>query len=239
MSRQEIAAAIARHSESELLVDQPYEDRKKVRVTGRFTVESLSPHRVLDAERPPPTGTEVAAASWCRPAARHARVTRHCLAGRAGLRDSRDRDQAAASGWPLRGVTCGGPPGWVKPTPKFAHCPSWLSRGHWVQTPAGRQPGDTADAEMVVAGADVCLTVIRLADGEIVKTCGSRSLGVDHGPRRRGQAWRLPYPATRAATRTFRAITVRTMGASDRRGVLCSSHRPSRRVKAIPRTSRT
>jgi adenine-specific DNA-methyltransferase len=63
MSREEIDAAIARHSESELLVDQPYEDRKKVRVTGRFTVESLSPHRVLDDERPPPSATEAAAAS--------------------------------------------------------------------------------------------------------------------------------------------------------------------------------
>jgi adenine-specific DNA-methyltransferase len=63
MGREEIDAAIARHSESELLVDQPYEDRKKVRVTGRFTVESLSPHRVLDEERPPPTATEAAAAA--------------------------------------------------------------------------------------------------------------------------------------------------------------------------------
>ena len=62
MSRDEIDGAIARHSESELLVDQPFEDRKKVRVTGRFTVESLSPHRVLDEDRPPPTGTQAAAA---------------------------------------------------------------------------------------------------------------------------------------------------------------------------------
>jgi adenine-specific DNA-methyltransferase len=63
MSRDEVDAAIARHSESEILVDQPYVDNRKVRVTGRFTAESLSPHRVLDAERPPPTGTEVAAAA--------------------------------------------------------------------------------------------------------------------------------------------------------------------------------
>lgn len=63
MRSHEIDAAIARHSDTELLVDQPYEDRKKVRVTGRFTVESLSPHRVLDDDRPPPTGTESAAAT--------------------------------------------------------------------------------------------------------------------------------------------------------------------------------
>ena len=61
MTREQIDAAIARHAESELLVDQPYEDRKRVRVTGRFTVESLSPHRVLDEERPPPTNGQAAA----------------------------------------------------------------------------------------------------------------------------------------------------------------------------------
>jgi adenine-specific DNA-methyltransferase len=63
MSREEIDAAIAKHAESELLVDQPYVDNRKVRVTGRFTVESLSPHRVLDEDRPPPTHTQAAAAS--------------------------------------------------------------------------------------------------------------------------------------------------------------------------------
>jgi adenine-specific DNA-methyltransferase len=54
MSRDEIDAAIARHAETELLYDKPYEDAKRIRVTGPFTVESLSPHRVLstDEERP-------------------------------------------------------------------------------------------------------------------------------------------------------------------------------------------
>jgi adenine-specific DNA-methyltransferase len=47
MSREEIDAAIARHAESETLFDRPYEDRKIVRVSGPFTVESLSPHRVM------------------------------------------------------------------------------------------------------------------------------------------------------------------------------------------------
>ena len=47
MSRQEIDAAVKRHAEFELLYDRPYEDKKKVRVTGPFTVESLSPHRAL------------------------------------------------------------------------------------------------------------------------------------------------------------------------------------------------
>jgi adenine-specific DNA-methyltransferase len=47
MSHAEINAAIARHAETETLFDQPYEDPKRVRVCGPFTVESLSPHRVL------------------------------------------------------------------------------------------------------------------------------------------------------------------------------------------------
>jgi adenine-specific DNA-methyltransferase len=47
MTRQELDAAIARHAESETLYDQPYEDNKRVRVCGPFSVESLSPHRML------------------------------------------------------------------------------------------------------------------------------------------------------------------------------------------------
>ncbi|MSP12158.1 MAG: site-specific DNA-methyltransferase [Chloroflexi bacterium] len=47
MTREQIDAAIARHTETETLYDQPYEDHKRVRVCGPFSVESLSPHRVL------------------------------------------------------------------------------------------------------------------------------------------------------------------------------------------------
>jgi adenine-specific DNA-methyltransferase len=47
MSRDEIDAAIKRHADFEMLYDKPYEDNKKVRVTGPFTVESLSPHRSI------------------------------------------------------------------------------------------------------------------------------------------------------------------------------------------------
>jgi adenine-specific DNA-methyltransferase len=47
MTREEIDAAIRRHAEFELLYDKPYEDKRKVRVSGPFTVESLSPHRSL------------------------------------------------------------------------------------------------------------------------------------------------------------------------------------------------
>ena len=45
----EINAAIARHSEGEILYDKPFEDKKRLRITGSFTVESLSPHRVLSS----------------------------------------------------------------------------------------------------------------------------------------------------------------------------------------------
>lgn len=48
MSRDEIDAAIKKHADFELLYDKPYEDKKRVRVSGPFTVESLSPYRSLD-----------------------------------------------------------------------------------------------------------------------------------------------------------------------------------------------
>lgn len=51
ISRQkEIDASIAAKADQEFLYDKPYEDKKKVRVAGPFTVESLSPHRVLGVD---------------------------------------------------------------------------------------------------------------------------------------------------------------------------------------------
>jgi adenine-specific DNA-methyltransferase len=47
MTPAEIESAIKRHADFELLYDKPLEDTKKVRVSGPFTVESLSPHRSL------------------------------------------------------------------------------------------------------------------------------------------------------------------------------------------------
>jgi adenine-specific DNA-methyltransferase len=50
-SRQkEIDASIGAKAEFEYLYDKPYEDKKTVRVAGPFTVESLSPHRVLGVD---------------------------------------------------------------------------------------------------------------------------------------------------------------------------------------------
>ena len=42
-----IDASIAAKADFEYLYDKPYEDKKKVRVAGPFTVESLSPHRTM------------------------------------------------------------------------------------------------------------------------------------------------------------------------------------------------
>lgn len=46
--QKQIDDSISRNSEREILYDRPYEDRRKIRVSGAFTVESLSPHRILD-----------------------------------------------------------------------------------------------------------------------------------------------------------------------------------------------
>ena len=43
----EIDASIAARADSESLYDKPYVDNRRVRVAGPFTVESVSPHRVL------------------------------------------------------------------------------------------------------------------------------------------------------------------------------------------------
>jgi adenine-specific DNA-methyltransferase len=45
-----IDSSIAAKAELENLYDRPYEDKAKVRVAGPFTVESLSPHRMLAIE---------------------------------------------------------------------------------------------------------------------------------------------------------------------------------------------
>ena len=48
--QQEIDKSIAARAEFEYLYDKPYDDKKKVRVAGPFTVESLSPHRTLGVD---------------------------------------------------------------------------------------------------------------------------------------------------------------------------------------------
>ena len=61
--QKEIDASIAANADFERLFDRPYTDNHKVRVAGPFTVDSLSPHRILtsddsddgEAEAPPPS----------------------------------------------------------------------------------------------------------------------------------------------------------------------------------------
>ena len=48
--QKQIDASIAAKADYEYLYDKPYEDNKKVRVAGPFTVESLSPHRTLNVD---------------------------------------------------------------------------------------------------------------------------------------------------------------------------------------------
>jgi len=62
MTRDQIDAAVARHADFELLYDKPFEDTKKVRVAGPFTVESLSPHRSLSFGDSPESLSETEAA---------------------------------------------------------------------------------------------------------------------------------------------------------------------------------
>ena len=59
--QKDIDASIGARAEYEYLYDKPYEDRTKIRVAGPFTVESLSPHRLLvssEAEGPDSTPAE-------------------------------------------------------------------------------------------------------------------------------------------------------------------------------------
>jgi len=58
MTRDEIDRAIKRHADFELLYDKPYESKDKARVTGPFTVESLSPHRSLAFAGGPSVGEQ-------------------------------------------------------------------------------------------------------------------------------------------------------------------------------------
>src|ERR1700743_3597992 len=47
LRKREMEKSIVAKAEPTHLYDKPYQDNKKVRVAGPFTVESLSPHRVL------------------------------------------------------------------------------------------------------------------------------------------------------------------------------------------------
>ncbi len=52
--QEEIDQSIAYSADQKVLYDQPYENKKRIRVAGPFTVESLSPHRVLSTDEEMP-----------------------------------------------------------------------------------------------------------------------------------------------------------------------------------------
>lgn len=60
MTREQIDKAIAKHAEFETLYDRPYENKKAVRVSGPFTVESLSPHRSVSFDEEVPASEKAA-----------------------------------------------------------------------------------------------------------------------------------------------------------------------------------
>jgi adenine-specific DNA-methyltransferase len=60
MTRDQIDKAIKKHAEFETLYDHPYENKKAIRVTGPFTVESLSPHRSVSFDQEVPASEKAA-----------------------------------------------------------------------------------------------------------------------------------------------------------------------------------
>ena len=58
--QREMNASTEKRAKKEILYDRPHEDKKRIRVTGPFTVESLSPHFVLN-----PSGTEGGRSDSC------------------------------------------------------------------------------------------------------------------------------------------------------------------------------
>ena len=50
MKPDDIDKAVIKYGPTELLYDQPFEDRSRMRVSGPFTVESLSPHRIVSSD---------------------------------------------------------------------------------------------------------------------------------------------------------------------------------------------
>jgi len=66
--QKEIDDSIAKAADVEMLYDRPYEDRTRVRVAGPFTVESLSPHRVVTSRDDTLAGEMSAAEGSMQPA---------------------------------------------------------------------------------------------------------------------------------------------------------------------------
>jgi adenine-specific DNA-methyltransferase len=93
--QREIDASIAAKAEFEFLYDKPFEDKKRIRVAGPFTVESLSPHRTQAVNEYGELIDEVDAASGKRKGAQEAQNYREAMLenlSKAGVQQSGRED---------------------------------------------------------------------------------------------------------------------------------------------------
>ena len=91
--QQAMDASTTKRAKQETLYDQPLEDPKRIRVTGPFTVESLSPHLVLDptpVNSPSQAGVDPANQDY------HTHIMEHLKT--AGVQ-SRSKDQRITFDW--------------------------------------------------------------------------------------------------------------------------------------------
>ena len=107
--QKEIDASIASKAEFEYLYDKPYENKKAVRVAGPFTVESLSPHRMLGVDE----NDELIDTAQERGAAYHARQSFPQMIldnlKTAGVQQAHKADRitfTSLTPWPGEGAVC-------------------------------------------------------------------------------------------------------------------------------------
>jgi adenine-specific DNA-methyltransferase len=100
--QKKIDESIAKNAEVEFLYERPYEDRSRVRVTGPFTVESLSPHRVEPADDQEPTNGKRRRSKLVTPPTDFAEIVLEHLRT-AGVQQSAKKDAikfTSLQGWP-------------------------------------------------------------------------------------------------------------------------------------------
>ena len=106
--QKKIDQSIAKAADVEFLYDRPFEDKSRVRVAGPFTVESLSPHRVVPADEEELLDVQNAAAGkrrrskWVTPPTDFAAMVLEHLRS-AGVHQSEKKDAIkfnSLQGWP-------------------------------------------------------------------------------------------------------------------------------------------
>ena len=112
--QREIDASIAAKAEFEFLYDKPFEDKKRIRVAGPFTVESLSPHRTQAVNEYGELIDEVEAASGQRKGAQEAQNYREAMLenlSKAGVQQSGREDAikfTSLTPWPGEWISAEG-----------------------------------------------------------------------------------------------------------------------------------